>query len=448
MKSLFKLSMGLVALALAQQASAASYTVRVTGATAFRAATHKAIVNFLGGNASTGIPVRMAHSGNTVGGSASTSGGTSTLAEGSNYATYIGTNGSDTYTIQATFTGSVEGIRDVGQAIAIPFIPASEVPAGTGFDLAKRLGQATSTTAPTNATEIAVANMAFSDVAKSSTDYATVDLNTPDVAGIIPFIWVANRGSTLTNITPLQARALLTNGVIRKNLITGLLADDPELTPATGGWAVLTGRNSLSGTRVATLAETQHGVFTSVQQYKLGTTSGTKPGSNPQITSLELWPNTGAASTGDDALLGNGGYTSGSGVSAAMGWQGASVNLFFKDEDANTVPLKTGVKVDLVGYAGVSDASTAVDATNLGTRLSYNGVSYVGQADNAKVIYGQYSFWSNELLYTKGTLSTGDTTFKTALLTFFNTQSNIGSSAVSRDSMKVNRQTDGALIGF
>jgi len=289
--------------------------------------------------------------------------------------------------------------------------------------------------------------MAFSDVDKTSTDFATVDLNTPELAGIIPFIWVANRGSTLTNVTPLQARALLTNGFVRKSLFTGVIADGAdfnEFAPAAdttaGGYVVLTGRNALSGTRVATLAETQHGVFNPVQQFKLGATSGT------QITSLELWPNTGAASTGDDPTLGNGGYTSGSGIASAMAFQGDQVDLFFIDEESNTIPLQTDEKVDLVSYVGVSDASTTV--TNLGVRLGWNGVTYAGSADNQKIINGQYTFWSSELLFTKGTLSTGDNNFKTALLSFLNVQSNIGSSAIARGSMRVNRQTDGSLIGY
>lgn len=444
MKRTIKSCITLLALALVQQASAVNYTVRVTGSTAYRAATHKAIISFLGGNATTGVPVRMAHSG-----SASTDVG----AQGANWATYIAAVGSDNYTIQCNFTGSVEGIRDVGLGTAIPFIPASQVPALDGFANAVRVTPV-GTNPPTNATDIQVANFAFSDVVKQSTDYSTVTLNTPDPVGIIPFVWVANRGSTLTNMTAQQARALFTNGYVRKNLFTGLIADDPVLTPATGSYVVITGRNPLSGTRVATLAETQHGVFSTVKQYKVNATTGTAGGSggtDPQLTTLELWPAYGT--TGDvDPVTGNGGYTSGGTIATQMAFQGASVNLVFcpdpENDPGTTVPLLSGKKIDLVSYLGVSDAATATNGTNQGVRLTWHGNSYTGSSQNDNIIYGRYTFWSTVQLYTKGTLNTGEGNFKTALLTFLNNQSNIGSSSIAIGTMKVSRATDGGLVGF
>lgn len=445
MKSLLKLTVGIFALSFAQHASATNYTIRVTGATAFRAATHKAIINFLGGNASTGVPVRMAHSG-----TASTDVG----AQGANYATYIATVSTDTYTIQASFSGSVEGVRDIGQVNNIPFIPASEVPATLeGFANAFRVTQPDSVTPPSNATESATANFAFSDVVKSSTEFDGLTLNTPDPVGIIPFVWVANRGSTLTGITAQQARRLFTSGYVSKALFTGLVADHPVTSPFNAGaYVVLTGRNKLSGTRVATLAETQHGVFSAVQQYKVVTTTGTAGGTvgggnDPQLTKLELWPNYGTT-TDIEPVTGNGGYLSGSGISGVLGFQGASVNLVFNPDGEGEITLLSGKKVDLVGYLGVSDAATATNGTNQGVRLTWNGNSYTGSGQNDNVIYGKYTFWSVEQLYTKGTLNTGESAFKASLISFLSTGTNVGSSAINITTMKVTRGTDGGLVGF
>lgn len=432
---MFKLALGLCAIAMVQEASAASYTIRLTGSTAFRSATHKAIVSFLGGDASTGVPVRIAHTGTAQ---------TASSAQGSSIATYVGTHSTDDYTIQVSFSGSVEGIRDVGALdTTMPYLPASAVP--TLVSGLNGYGNAVLKVAA-DATDNQKAKFTFSDCLKQNTDYPGATLNTPDPVGVIPFCWVANKGSTLTNMSAQQARRLLTSGLVKKSLLTGVSTD---LTK----YVALTGRNKLSGTRVITLAETQHGVFSSVLQYK-ATLSGTVATSNAQITTLELWPASGTtnpnAGTGADLdpATGNGGYTSGGSIATAMGYQGTSVNITFWDPDLEaSQTLVSGASVDLVGYVGISDALTSV--TNTGKILTWNGSTYAGSANNDNIIYGNYTFWSMEQLYTRGTLDAGDTAFKSALLTFFTDQSSagIGSSAITAVSMKVTRDGDGALVG-
>ncbi|MBK8092075.1 MAG: hypothetical protein IPK32_08850 [Verrucomicrobiaceae bacterium] len=271
--------------------------------------------------------------------------------------------------------------------------------------------------------------MAFSDVYQSSTPTPTPALTNNNLA-IIPFCWVANKGTTgFTNMTSQAARALYVNGSQPKKLLTGDAgaADAEDLVLAIG-------RDNGSGTRITMLAEIKYGVFTAVQQWKL-VTSGT-PGTGT-ITSAQVWP------VGDGVgsfAAGNGGYASGSLIRNAMGMTSAVTDLL---DETGTLAAED-LSVSLVSCLGITDANTAV--TNGAVRLAYEGVTYDGT--NADLIYqGRYTNWGYLHLYHPSGLSSDETQFKTNLATQFDNATVLGSAGLRTSQMNVGRSNDGATVG-
>lgn len=410
MKSFLKITAVLAALSFAQQASAA--TIRITGSTAFRGGVHKAIVALMGGEANCKFSHGMINGAVTP--------ATQAGYEGADYTTIQGTLSgiSGTSTVFCNWTGSATGIADVAGSIAINFIPTTALPATNGYANA---------TVTQPATEPAVATIAFSDIFQSSTPTASPSL-TDHVVAIIPFTWVANRGTTgFDNVTAQQARALFTTGFQPKSIFTGNAAHTDYVLPI--------GRDNGSGTRGTMLAEIKYGVFTSVQQWKIVTSGSAGSGT---VTSAQLWPvGDGVGSTS----AGNGGYSSGSFIRSILGFTSTSgVTLL---DDTGGVAA-TDLAVSLVSCLGVSDAATAV--TNGGTRLKYDGVLYDGS--NPSLIYeGLYTMWGYLHLYTNGA-PTGDLlTFKNGLETQLDNTSVLGSNGLRDSQMHVFRQFDGAVVG-
>lgn len=410
MKSIIHLFTAALALTVVQQASA-DLTVRLTGSTAFRSGTHKAIVAMMGGEANCKFAT-AAITGSTTNTQASYEAADYTIIRG----TATGIPGITT--IQCTWTGSATGISDVANGTALNFIPDTSLPATNGYT------NAVVGNGATLATQSATARFAFSDVFQSSTPTPTPALVNTNLA-IIPFSFVANEGTTgITNMTQQLARALWTNGSQPKKLFTGnaLAADADDLVLAVG-------RDNGSGTRITQLAETKYGVFTPVQQWKLtGSTA---------ITIAQLWP------VGDGVgsfAAGNGGYTSGSTVRTFMGLPSSSVEL--RDETGASVA--TGLPLSFIAWLGIADSITAV--TNGAVRLSYEGVTYDGS--NASLIYeGLYSGWGYLHLYTPSGLSTDETQFKTNLSNQLDNAAVLGTSGLRISQMHVSRSNDGATVG-
>lgn len=410
MKPVIHFFTAVLALTVVQQASA-DLTIRLTGSTAFRSGTHKAIVAMMGGEANCKFAT-AAISGNTT--------NTQTSFEGADYTIIRGaaTGIPGVTTVQCTWTGSATGIHDVAVGTALSFIPAASLPASNGY------ANAVVGNGATLATESATARFAFSDVFQSSTPTPTPALVNTNLA-IIPFSFVANEGTIgITNITQQLARALWTNGSQPKKLFTG----NPAALDA-NDLVLAVGRDNGSGTRITQLAETKYGVFTPVQQWKLtGTTA---------ITIAQLWP------VGDGVgsfAAGNGGYTSGSTVRTFMGLTSPSVEL--RDDTGATVA--TGLPVSFIAWLGIADSITAV--SNGAVRLSYEGVTYDGT--NANLIYeGLYSGWGYLHLYTPSGLSTDETQFKTNLSTQLDNASVLGSAGLRISQMQVSRSNDGATVG-
>jgi hypothetical protein len=322
MKSVIHLFTAVLALVVVQQASA-DVTLRLTGSTAFRSGTHKAIVAMMGGEANCKFAT-AAITGNTT-------------------------------NTQASY--------DVALGTALNFIPASSLPASNGY------ANAVVGNGATLATESTTARFAFSDVFQASTPTPTPALVNTNLA-IIPFSFVANEGTTgITNMTQQLARALFSNGSQPKKLFTG-----NATAPDADNLVLAVGRDNGSGTRITQLAETKYGVFTPVQQWKLtGTTA---------ITVAQLWPiGDGVGSF----AAGNGGYTSGSNIRTFMGLPSPLVEL--RDETGATVatdlPLSfiawLGIADSITavsnGAVRLSYEGVTYDGTN--TSLIYEGL-YTG----------------------------------------------------------------------
>ncbi|MEI6654355.1 MAG: hypothetical protein WCP45_06270 [Verrucomicrobiota bacterium] len=434
--------------------SHANVTVSITGATAFRAATLSAIkAQYLLGNTNEGgASFKFAHS-------------DATTLTNANTAIFIGSfpGVSGTTTIVCNFTGSVEGV-----AALMPEVP-SNVQAPPTYYQPSLLASTTATPtgaelANQGATGVAAlgttSDIAFSDVGKDSTPYGKYSAF-EDRAGVIVFCMVTNNGSTITNVTSQQFRAVLGKGPQPLSLFTGLSADDAS-------FVVGMGRNDGSGTRTTYLAESGFGFVNPVQQYVLNTyTAGTPNVMNklqlvPALGVSTLTPagNGANCSTAANKSLvwgqtvdGNGGYNSGSSISTAMGMTGASVSVY----GASGSLSFTG-NVSLVSWLGTGDSMTT--RNNGGKIIGYNGVTLteiaanpnptdrltqLGTNDKLKISRGQYTAWGYERIMRNRNISSGDKlTVYTNVLGEIPNQ--IGTAGMLITDMVVGRDVDGGVV--
>jgi hypothetical protein len=206
--------------------------------------------------------------------------------------------------------------------------------------------------------------MADNNKAFSKNPNATI---TGAFVGVIPFKWVAEKGSNtnIANVTDAQIRVLLSGGN-PVPLLSGIATDKTN-------WVYITGRNSNSGTRVNCYGICRYGIFTAPFQ-------------------LQVNPNGSMVDQGGGTFLGDFGYESGGDVAKQMGYD-LSVPT---SQDLNT---GTSNRFSVVAYLGVSDAGSAV--SNGGKELSYNGLFET----TANVREGQYGYWGDEWIYRKNTVS-------------------------------------------
>jgi hypothetical protein len=415
------------ALAVAPMASA-DVELRITGATAFRAAVHNGLkTGFFNGD------FQFAHS------------GTSGNFSGAGRSVWKGpVTGQGTVTVRCTWSGSVTGIHSVAVAPAASGASAED----QALLLVTYLTDANLTTAAAatggeafSKTAVAApqtSHIAFSDCYQASTIYSSPSL-TDEVVGIIPFIWCVNdtsaTGTTLQrygfdNITAQQARALMVTGSQAKSMLTG--------NPADTKLVYCTGRDIGSGTRVICLAETGYGITKGVQHWQM-------TGASDTISKLKLWP-TGSYpnTTGNDPNPGNGGYLSGGTIAGLF--VNKSDAPFQLESAAGTNDLGTSPGAHIVAWVGTSDALTAVNGG--GAYLKYEGVSYTGSADDANITNGMYTAWSNEhLFYTSLTTTPGSsqTAVKEKLAISIN--DNMGTAGIPTGNMLVGRTEEGGVVG-
>jgi hypothetical protein len=400
---------------LAADAAIAQTTIRLTGSTAFRSATVTSIKAIM-----------------TVTDSAFT-GSTETSAQ---YSTYIGTFSGSPVVIQCSWTGSVEGIRDVSESLNQNFIKASFVTATAAVS-----GISTTTT-DAAVYEAAIPQISLADNTQAATIY-TANTLVEFPVGVIPFVWVKGRvGAThpaktaydgINNVTNQMAKLILAGGAP-----ISFLSGTPDAS-LTRVYAM--GRNPLSGTRLVTFAESGYGSSSDAIQYK-----PTISGSN--ITGVNYMP--------DDLVNGftggNNGYTSGGTLATEL-----SNTVTDIDGSGN---LADSAPFALMGYVGVSDAAALLKAinttatTNTSYVMGYNGAS-LGVTYNAvtqtttwdftAIKEGKYSLWSFAHLAYKPSLGGLALTYATALRG--NIEANVpSSSGVKLIDMKVTRANEGATI--
>ncbi|MGV3661861.1 MAG: hypothetical protein ACO1TE_16865 [Prosthecobacter sp.] len=392
MKSIAKYSSIAAAMLLAQQASAVD--IVVTGSTAFRSATHTAIQNMM-----TGETVVHNHA------SALNSAGV---------ATFKGSIAGITETVYVycSWSGSATGIAAVANSTLVPVIDAAATDAAPQGVVTPGIAS--------NSTKLP--RMAFSDVYKESTIYASAALTDQRMA-VIPFRFVRNRlsSSLITNVTAQQVRALWNNNQQPLKLWTGNAADQDIVIPV--------GRDNGSGTRITVLAETKYGVGNPVQQWNMTTTGSAGTGS---VVSARIWPvGLGVGST----LPGNGGYSSGGDIAPFMGMESSSIDLL----DENGDEIVADVPVTILGYLGLGDTTTATN--NGAVALTYEGVAYSANA----VYEGNYTLWGYLHFYYP-TLTTDETSFRTAMATQLANGTVLGSNGLLLSAMHCARTSDGGVV--
>ncbi|NBV21198.1 MAG: hypothetical protein EBS05_04655 [Proteobacteria bacterium] len=399
------LLIGAASLVLATTAKA-DFSVYITGSTAFRAAAYASIASLYNTgfnvNASAGTAAPFTTIANAQAPNRPTADST---FNGANAMTFSGTMpafGSQVVTIYCSWTGSVEGIRDVTQGNSLPFLSTA----------------VSQTSAFSDAGTTAVADFAFSDVFQSSTIYKTPTLQTLP-CGVVPFVFVKNNGASgnLTNLTHQQAQTLFANGVVSLGQITG------DTTTGTGSDTnkvlTLIGRYNGSGTRAAVFADTGYGALKTSFNYKFAATAG--PGSTA------IWTNQATPDVG---------YTGGSSIKTDLG------NNCSQAVGADGTTAVTGYAL---GYLGVKDGYGVTGNSAGALMVSYNGQFFSTNA----VQNGSYTLWSYEHFYNKSGIAAATLgTLKTNILNAI--PANLGADTtiigIPTSAMKVSRSVDGGPI--
>jgi len=319
------------------QVAMADVTIRITGSTAFRAASVNGILNSMN---VTGAGNGYAYSGTNF------TGATFHIFRG----TVTGIPG--IVTVKTNWTGSVAGIRDTSAGTSIPFLPDATTISSGG----------TQNAAAPVANE-GIPDIAFADNLQGSTTFTTPVLNSSNKVGIVPFAIVAGQNTlpSVTNITSQQLRALYTIGTIPSSLITGNPADTQPVYAA--------GRDPFSGTRLTFLAETGYGTQNVVSQFAVNNFTTTN-----QVNQINLFPATLAV-----PILGNDGLASGGTLANYLRYNTTNISDQF---NGYTGPAS------FIGYIGEADSYAAVygapfsslSGANQGNAryLSFNGVNGFG----------------------------------------------------------------------
>ncbi len=445
--------LGLTALSFTAAAQA-DVTVEITGATAFRKATLLSIHSqFI----ASGAAFKFVHDQtDSVSLTDEYSNSTLSIWRG----TFPGVSG--TTTIRCRFNGSVEGIR------ALVASPAADPlylnPSVLASGAAAAIG-GTEIFGVNTPTETSQSEIAFSDVSIGSTPFASNTLEPSDsAAGVVVFTMAANEGSTVTNVTGQQFRALATKGFQPRSLFNGNTADTQRV--------YLTGRNDGSGTRTAYLAETGFGIANPVKQYTALVSSGNTTteiqlvpaggvnDSDAVTAGVQPFPGQAAANAsiiwGQD-VDGNGGYSSGSTLVGVLGRTIPATNKVW-----NAAHTSSSTRaVDLVTWISLNDAITARDAGAVicaynGVRLNdiaaFDGVGVgaaelteMSAADKAKVTNGLYTAWSYQQMYRRPSLDADTVAIYDGIKGAIGT--NLGAAGIPIADMAVGREVDGGVVG-
>jgi hypothetical protein len=313
MKTAKLLMAGALAISAANLADAQT-VIRLTGSTAFRAATHAAITNSLQPG------YTFAYSGSSIG-----------SASQAIFTGVAKTNGASVI-IKTSWSGSVGGIQTVANQLNISTWLTNTTPQSAWPGAGSAPAVYDPPTPP---------NVAMSDSFQGSTPFTSPTLK-QTIVGVVPFKWVASKDCPVANlnVTPKSAQNLFRTGKTPLAVFTGNPADETTIVYAIG-------RDPDSGTRLTALAETGIGVLTTIQQYQ-PTVSGST------VTGQALWPTN--TVNGIFVGRGNGGYSSGGTLAGVMTNTTAAIGGFY------------------LTYLGLSDAGAALP--NGAKEATFNGVYY------------------------------------------------------------------------
>ena len=415
MKMLKTVTLGAIALSTIGAMSAADTVIKITGSTAFRAATYAAIVNTL-------PSPKVVFFGN------------SSLAKASQATFVSGTAGNQTI-VQCCFAGSVGGINwlvnNTNVATSLTALDTQAWLKTTGATAVSTSGSGTGLTfvggaqaATATYDDAAPANVTMSDSLQDSTafDSGTTGVTLIDTqVGIVPFAFIkglavhpsiTNAGS-LTNISPLAFQALASSGKVPMSWLTGASTD-------VGYDVLLAGRDSDSGTRLAAFAETAFGVFSTPTQYIVN-------GSYTATSSAAVTINNVTAINDADLGIASGG--------TVKNLIASSISATATDA-AGKLSTATGYRPYMfVSYVGIGDVGT-------NTKLTYAGVPYT----EANVQNGLYTFWTYEhLLYRSDIDSTVKTSVDAIAVKLKSTYANV-SGILDDANMKVKRYSEGGSL--
>ena len=372
----FKISLlaGLAALGFASSASAQSpTTINITGATAFRAAAHNAILSILSDGGATQVKYCWV-------GSAGTSGFLN-----SNKIIAEGTIGGQPYIIRTNQNGSTQGIASVATQTTPPsaYLSASLTALDRvvgGVNLASDAGK----------TEAGViGRFAFSDVDQAISNNPTPVLPGAPV-GVVPFVFIAGVGAPagLTNMTDQLHDAQWSTGQLPLSMYTG--------NPADTRLVLNTGRNNGSGTRATILAETQYGPFTGVVQWGGPNSAANVAGS--EGTGTVNWLQN----------LGNNGYSSNSWVRQVLARTTTNVTVGTDGSGNGGVAEQNIVMVSYLTLSDAAAITTITGGAGVGARaLTYNGVPY----SEANVKNGSYTLWGYQQFYASADITAAEQIF-------------------------------------
>ena len=344
---------------LAGDASAATRTFVITGATAFRAAANNSIIQLLGGAGVTQYAFT----------------GTQGIG-GTNRAIFKGTMAAfpgDEIIVKASWSGSTQGVLDLADQNAVEVLKSSVTMTTSGNNISA-----------TGNVETATPRWAFSDVDKFLSTRPNASLSGGPV-GVVPFMFIAGEGAPggITNMTDQLHQTLWSTGSMPASMFTGNPADTTTV--------LATGRNNGSGTRATILAETGYGAFTNVVQYNAAT-------SGDRVT----------GALGAISEFGNSGHSSNSGVRELV--TRPPGGLTFDGESIDAVFVSYLTISDAVSATGYVQATGAISGGEGAKPMTYNGVRY----SEANVKNGAYSLWGYQQFYMANGPTAQETTFDTA----------------------------------
>ena len=386
----------------------AQVDIYIVGSTAFRANAVRAITNLYAAN----ITDLNDGTTNTVGNDVTSD---TTVTFGGTIPSLFG---AQTVQIHCYWSGSAQGIHSLCNADSLPFY--------------------TSSTHNTSTKANHVADFIFSDVYQSSTPFNNYTLTDTNVA-VLPFVWVRNYASStnLVNVTMQQLQNAIGTGKVALSYFTGMTNSIDTNT-----LVYFTGRNTDSGTRITTDADT----------FFVG---------SPKIWEMDLTANTPfLAST--NQLVGSTyygvGYTSGGQVRSALQAPSTSSMLGYLGypDAAGKFGLSYGNSA-IISYNGQLPYYNAMLLTNVNGGNAI--ITYTNHPDFSPVITGKYSYWCYEHAMIGGKVNATTANPPAVVLFNYMVTNGVDSDLVSLENsasgpvtcvrlseMRVSRSTDGGAI--